>query len=467
MWPALCLIGLYAIAGGATPAAIRAALMGGLAIAAAEIGRPSHVWTSLAIAAAAMLAWRPELAWDVGFQLSFAGTAAIILLTPWIERRLHRLPHFFREPFAVTCAAQVGTLPMMAADFHLISPVGPIANALVLPILPVIIAAGLALGPLALIPELARLAAMPLAGLLFFMEQVAYVLAKLPAAAFPVVRFPPWAGMAYYASLGAVIIAGHVDHRRRVTALAAAVLAPAAIAGAALAIWAGSPPQASVLAVGNGQAVLFRGPSGAILVDAGPSPARLKDELGQILPPWQSRLDVLAITAPGLGHVGGLAGLDRAADMLVIPGVRLSGSAWRTAAYEAAARGARVTAVLAGQVFRAAGFTLEVLAPEPGAPGDQVGAAYLGLRVIAPSGRSFCDLSDLDVDAQTLAAARLRGSCTYLLLPNAGRSLISPGLERALARAQMIASLASGRLARGFPTSVLRTDQEGTITLPM
>jgi len=467
MWPALCLIGVYALSGGATPAAIRAALMGGLAIVAAEIGRPSHVWTSLAIAAAAMLAWRPELAWDVGFQLSFAGTAAIILLTPSIERRARRLPHFFREPFAVTCAAQVGTLPMMATDFHVLSPVGPVANALVLPILPAIVAAGLVLGPLSLIPELARLAAIPITGLLFYMEQVAYVLARVPAAAVPVVRFPPWAGIAYYAGLGAVIGAGHVDRRRRAIVFGAAVAAPALIAGTALAFWAASPPQASVLAVGNGQAVLFRGPAGTILVDAGPSPARLEDELGQILPPWQARLDVLAITAPGLGHVGGLAGLDRPAGTLIIPGVPLSGSAWRTAAYEAVVRGAHVQGVLAGQVLQAAGFRLEVLAPEPGAPGDQVGAGYLGLRVVAPSGRAFCDLSDLDIDAQTLAAARLRGPCTYLLLPAGGHSLPSPDLERAAARAQMVASLASGRLARGIPVTVLRTDEEGTITLPM
>src|SRR5579864_8688036 len=113
-WPALGLIVLYAMVGGATPAATRAAAMGGLALAASHLGRPSHVWTSLALVAAAMLGWRPELAWDVGFQLSFAGTAAIILLTPSIERRLRIIPHAFREPFAVTCAAQVGTLPMMA-----------------------------------------------------------------------------------------------------------------------------------------------------------------------------------------------------------------------------------------------------------------------------------------------------------------------------------------------------------------
>src|SRR5437879_7425164 len=177
-WPALGLIALYALAGGATPAAIRAAVMGGMALAAANLGRPSHVWTSLATTAAAMLAWRPELAWDVGFQLSFAGTTAIILLTPAIETRLGWLPRMLREPFAVTCAAQVGTLPMMATDFHVLSPVGPIANAAVLPILPLIVAAGLALGPLALIPDLARLAAIPVAGLLFFTEPVAYLLPK-------------------------------------------------------------------------------------------------------------------------------------------------------------------------------------------------------------------------------------------------------------------------------------------------
>ena len=131
-WPALALIGMYALAGGATPAAVRASLMGGLAIAAQRLGRPAHVWTSLALTGAAMLGWRPELAWDVGFQLSFAGTAAIILLTPGIERRLAWLPRLVREPFAVTCAAQVGTLPMMATDFHLLSPIGPVANALVL-----------------------------------------------------------------------------------------------------------------------------------------------------------------------------------------------------------------------------------------------------------------------------------------------------------------------------------------------
>ena len=466
--PALGLIGVYALVGGATPAAVRACAMGGLAIAASNLGRPTHVWTSLALTAAAMLAWHPELAWDVGFQLSFAGTASIILLTPAIEERIHFIPAVLREPFAVTCAAQVGTLPMMATDFHVFSPVAPFANALVLPILPVLVGAGLLLGPLSFLPELTRVAALPLAGLLAYLEQVSYLLARVPAAAFAVPHFPTWTGIAYYAGVGPVIAGSYSSGRRRRASVLVAVLAPTLIVAVAFGIWASGPSQASVLAVGDGQAVLLKGPHGAILIDSGPSPQRLKDELGALLPPWETKLEAVAITAPTLGHVGGFAGFDRPAGLVIIPDARMAGSAWRSAALDAAARGAAIARMSAGSTLHIAGFLLEAVAPEAGAPGDQVGAAYLGLRVVAPSGRSFCDLSDLDIDAQTVAAARLRGPCTYLLLPSGGRSLPSPDLERAAgAAAQMIASRSAGRLARGFPPTVLRTDQEGTITVAM
>src|SRR5438309_5066497 len=468
-WPAVALIALYAMVGGATPAAVRASAMGGLAIAASHLGRPSHVWTSLALTAAAMLGWRPELAWDVGFQLSFAGTAAIILLTPGISRRVAFLPHVLREPFAVTCAAQVGTLPMMATDFHVISPVAPIANALTLPVLPVLVACGLLLGALSLLPDVARAVAIPIAGLIAYIEQVGYVLARVPVAAITVPRFPTWLGVAYYSALGPSIAGANASgHRRKVGYITAAV-APAAISLAALLMWANAPPEAVVMNVGDGQAVLLRGPGGLILIDGGPSPARLRDELGTQLPPWQSKLDGIVITAPGLGHIGGFAGFDRPGAAVFVPNSAMTGSAWRTAAFEQAAHGASIQRLVAQGTACVAGFELQVLAPEKGAPGDQVGAAYLGFRAVSAGGRNFSDFSDLDVDAQTVAATRLRGTCTYLLLPSGGRSRLSPDLERRAITpsTQLIASRSAGRLAAGFPPGVLRTDQEGTITLPL
>jgi competence protein ComEC len=469
-WPAVAMIALYAMAGGATPAAVRSAAMGGIAIVATHLGRPSHVWTSLALVAAAMLGWRPELAWDVGFQLSFAGTAAIILLTPKISTRVTFLPHVLREPFAVTCAAQVGTLPMMATDFHVLSPVGPIANAITLPILPLLVAAGLLLTALSFAPDLARIAAIPIVGLLQYVEQVAYLLARVPAAAVSVPRFPTWLGMAYYTALGPAVAAGHTSGRGRKLALAAAVVAPSLISAAALAAWAAAPPQAVVMDVGDGQAILLRGRHGAILIDGGPSPAKLADGIGAVVPPWQRGLEAIVITAPGLGHSGGFASFDRPAARVLIPAVELTGSAWRSAALEQAARGASIQKVGAGESERIGDFEFQFLAPEAGAPGDQPGAADLALRAVAPDGRSFCDLSDLDLDAQTVAAARMHGSCTYLLLPNGGRSRLSPDLERVAVNrtTQLVASRgAAGSLAQGFPPNVLRTDQEGTITMPM
>ena len=468
-WPVLGLIGLYCLVGGATPAAVRASAMGALALAATHIGRPSHVWTSLAMTAGAMLGWSPDLAWDVGFQLSFAGTAAIVVLTPAIARRLGWIPHVLREPFAVTCAAQVGTLPMMATDFHVLSPIAPLANALTLPILPVLIAGGLGLGVLGLAPDAARLAAIPITGLIAYIEQVGFVLARLPYAAIDVPSFPTWMGLAYYSSLAPAIAGAHATGRPRKLAFAGAAAAPILISLASLAMWAHSPPQASVLNVGDGQAVLLRSPQGAILIDGGPSPEKLRDQLGRTLPPWQRTLDAIAITAPGPGHVGGLAALDRTGRMVLLPSPAPLGVAWRTAALEQVARGAVIQPAGAGTRIDIAGFRIEVVAPEPGMPREETGAAQLALRITSVNGKSFCDLSDLDLDAQTVVASRLRSPCTYVLLPSGGRSRLSPDLERAAVdrNTQLVASRGPGRLAAGFPPDVLRTDEEGTITLPL
>ena len=204
-------------------------------------------------------------------------------------------------------------------------------------------------------------------------------------------------------------------------------------------------------------------------MDGGPSPAKLNDGLGSQLPPWQRGLEALIITAPGLGHTGGLSGFDRVAKTVIVPNADLTGSAWRTAALEQSARGASVQALVAGATANIAGFALQVIAPERSAPGVITGAADLAFRAVAPDGKSFCDLSDLDLDAQTVAAQRLRGPCSYLLLPVGGRSVLSPDIERTAidSTTQLIASRTAGRLATGFPPTVLRTDQEGTITVPL
>ena len=465
--PLLGLVGLYALAGGATPAAVRSAAMGGLTLLAVRLGRPAHVWTSLAVVGAVMLAWRPELAWDVGFQLSFLGTAAIVLLTPGISARLGQVPAVLREPFAVTCAAQVGTLPLTAATFHVLSPVAPLANALVLPLLPVLVGGGLLLAPFGWLPDAGRVLATPIAALLAYLEQVAFLLAAMPAAAISVPSFPAWLGPAYYSGLAGLIAAFRTGGGRRLLALALAAGVPIAIAGGEVVAWRAQPPSAVLLDVGEGQAVLLTGPGGRILVDGGPSPARLSSALGEQLAPWETSLAALVITSPSLAHAGGLASFDRGAAILVLPATDLAGTAWRTIAASAAARGARIVRAQAGERLALAGLKVEVLAPEPGAPADEPGAADLALRFTLAGGPSFCDLSDLDPQAQLQAAARLTGPCDYLLLPDEGRSAPAPELLKA-AQPKVLLVSGGARLARDLPAgSLRRTAQEGSIQVAL
>jgi competence protein ComEC len=452
--PAIGLIALYALAGGATPAAVRASAMGGLALLAGAAGRPTHVWTSLAMAGAAMLGWRPELAWDVGFQLSFAGTAAIVLLTPAIEERLRWVPRLLREPFAVTCAAQVGTLPMMATDFHVLSPVAPLANAVVLPLLPLMVGGGLLLAPLAAIPEIGRVLALPLTALVVYLEQVAWLLARVPAAAISIPAFPAWAGGAYYAAVTGVVAAARTHGGRRLAAMLLAAAAPLSIVGAELVAWTRPPPSAAILAVGDGQAVLLRGPDGAVLIDGGPSPARLADAIGARLPPWRRTLEGLVITGQGLGHVGGLQGATYTARVVFVPVGGLPGTAWRNAAFEQQSQGATIETAGPGTTSTLGGFRLEFLG--------------LGVRGVGSAGKAVCVFGDLDAQAQADVAALLRGPCDYLVLPGGGKSAPAPELMARARPRVLIASLASGRTARGLPAGILRrTDQEGTIEFPM
>lgn len=463
--PVLLLVAAYALVGGATPAAVRAAAMGALVLLGSRLGRPAHVWTSLALTAAAMLAWEPALVFDVGFQLSFMGTAAIVLWTPAIERRLAWLPSLFREPMAVTTAAQIGTLPVTAAGFHLLSPVAPLANALTLPLLPALIAGGLLIGPLTLLPAIARLAALPLDGLLAYLEQVAALLARLPGAAVAVPDPPSWLGVAYYAVAGGAYGAARSTGGTRRLAIALAAVLPLTLASGELVAWSHAGATVTVLDVGDGQAVLAGGADGWVLIDGGPSPSRLADEMGRRLPPWTRRIDALLVTAPGAAHVGGLAAFPFAVDRVFLPRTGPGGDAARDAVLALSARGARVSSVGAGDRLDIAGLRIDVLAPEATDPSDQAGTGYVAIRISGRGGGSFCAFSDLDPDAQVQAAARLQGPCDAVLLPGFGRSLPAPELLQRAGRAEFVLSAAAGRPARGLPQGRLRrTDQEGPIS---
>jgi len=140
----------YTLLVGASPSVLRAAIMGTLALFARQLGRRTGINT-LAITAALMAGFSPNILWDAGFQLSFAATLGLVLyadpLLTWFTNLLaRRLPlataRRIAEPVGsyllFTLAAQVMTLPVIAYHFQRISLVSILANPVILPAQPAV-----------------------------------------------------------------------------------------------------------------------------------------------------------------------------------------------------------------------------------------------------------------------------------------------------------------------------------------
>ena len=64
------------------------------------------------------------------------------------------------------------------------------------------------------------------------------------------------------------------------------------------------------LDVGQGDAIFVRTPDGRqILVDGGPSPQALFNQLGEVMPFWDRSLDLVVLTHPDADHMTGLVAL--------------------------------------------------------------------------------------------------------------------------------------------------------------
>jgi competence protein ComEC len=211
---AVPLVASYVLISGAGPAAIRSALMAGAAMLASSTGRRTDPVPMLALVAALMLAADPALIEDPGFQLSFLGTAGILLLAEPIGRRLPG-PRVLVEPFAVTVAAQLATLPIMGGTFGVIAVAGPVANALVLPLLPFMMVTGAAGAILnALLPGAGWLL-LQVTGLgVSAIVDLASALSAIPGAAIQVGNWPPAWSIAEVAGLSAGVAVLAIAHRQ-------------------------------------------------------------------------------------------------------------------------------------------------------------------------------------------------------------------------------------------------------------
>jgi competence protein ComEC len=139
---------LYAGLAGFQPSIVRAAIMAIFAIGAGLLGRQNTSLLALYIAIFLMLFANPGLLTSVGFQLSVAATAGIILIDPVMKKVKMK---WLIEDFRVTLAAQIATLPILIYYFSTYSPISIISNLLILWTIPPLMILGGIAGILSLI----------------------------------------------------------------------------------------------------------------------------------------------------------------------------------------------------------------------------------------------------------------------------------------------------------------------------
>jgi competence protein ComEC len=161
----LWLIGGFVVLTGGQASIVRAGVVAILVLAADRYGRRIAPLNLLLIAAALTAAWKPSYLNDLGWLLSFAAFFGIVVLAPAVERRLGLdgevvMPgagapmKTTRSGWRVTLlklliestCAQLMTLPLLMHSFAQLSIIAPLANLIILPLVPLAMLLGLIAG---------------------------------------------------------------------------------------------------------------------------------------------------------------------------------------------------------------------------------------------------------------------------------------------------------------------------------
>lgn len=207
LWGVIMIIGFMAITGWSA-SMTRAGLVAGLSLWAWYIGRRFHPVTLLLLAAAVTSLAYPPYAWnDVGWSLSFAAFAGVLLLAPLMQAYFYgtEKPRFVVQLLIETIAAQLATLPIMLGIFGKFSVIALLGNIAVLPLVPLAMLLTFVAGLAGIfVPLAAGLLALPAQFLLGYFVGVINWTAHMPWAQVSW-ALPPWGVALSYIGMVALV----------------------------------------------------------------------------------------------------------------------------------------------------------------------------------------------------------------------------------------------------------------------
>ncbi|HEY8547466.1 MAG TPA: ComEC/Rec2 family competence protein [Acidimicrobiales bacterium] len=170
----VALLAAFAVVTRAEPSVLRATGMAVVAAYGTAVGRPASGVRALAVATTALLLVDPLLITSLGFRLSVAGAAGILVAARPIARWLPG-PSWLRAPLGVTLAAQAAVSPLLVDTFGGVPAVSVVTNLLVAPAAGPVTAWGCSAGLVAGVVggRVARLLHLPTGFLLQWIDGVA------------------------------------------------------------------------------------------------------------------------------------------------------------------------------------------------------------------------------------------------------------------------------------------------------
>jgi competence protein ComEC len=348
------------------PSVLRAVAMIALVLAGRLAGIPIEPVVALGWGMVVLILVAGDLAATVGFQLSVAATAGVML---GIKLAGSRRPRWVWSILGATAGAQAAVAPLLLIHFGSVPLMAPLANLVAAPL----VTAATTLGGLAVLAG-----GGPVLGPASLAANGVLVVADV-AAGWPQLDLP---------AVVAVIAVGALAMIRRWRRLAIVALS----FGMAMASLPAAPPSGAsitVMDVGQGDAIVVRDGSTVMLIDGGRDPRVLAEALDRNR---VGHVDVLVATHGDADHAGGLVGLSKRVPVgsVWVPRFGDHGDLISSVVADARAGGVPVERIASGAATTIGRIRITALGPQRRYKSDNDGAIVLwvesgGTAALLPS----------------------------------------------------------------------------------